>query len=457
MYISTFRRICLLFLLFFPVVGEAQGAVDTYDVLSGFDEPPTVDRHQTQPAESVTGPLQVAGWFKLGSSWNFAHSSPAPGKPDWRGLSRLRSELLLETDLRLPGSWRLFASGKGMYDAAYRLNGRKQYPRQLLDRYEDELELRDTYLAGSLADHLDLKLGRQILVWGRSDNLRLTDVLNPLDLREPGLTDIEDLRLPVSMARVDAYHGSWNLSAALIPEIRFDKTPVFGHDFFPVATPLPPEQIPGDGLNNAEYALAVNGIFPGWDVSFYWADMYDDNSHFSADGADVVLKHSRVRMLGAAGNLTFGDILLFAEAARFSGLEFFAAPGRDFSRTDWLVGLEYSGLTDTLVSIEALNRHLHRYHALPVGTPETPQEDDFQWAFRLSRDFLHQKLTLTWLALVADTDGSGGSLQRYQGQYELAEALTLTGGVVLYRSGESNGFRDSGDNDRLFLELKYSF
>ena len=35
------------------------------------------------------------------------------------------------------------------------------------------------------------------------DNLRVTDVLNPMDLRVPGLTDIDDLRLPVTMIKLD--------------------------------------------------------------------------------------------------------------------------------------------------------------------------------------------------------------------------------------------------------------
>ena len=64
-------------------------------------------------------------------------------------------------------------------------------------------------------DHCD-KLGRQIVNWGRSDTVRVLDVINPLDNREPGLVDIEDLRLPVTMARVD-YFPKWFWTRTFFP------------------------------------------------------------------------------------------------------------------------------------------------------------------------------------------------------------------------------------------------
>ena len=82
----------------------------------------------------------------------------------------------------------------------------------MLDAYEQESELREVYLQGALASALDIKVGRQIVVWGKSDNIRITDVLNPIDNREPGLVDIEDVRLPLTMSRLDFYFGDWGLS-----------------------------------------------------------------------------------------------------------------------------------------------------------------------------------------------------------------------------------------------------
>ena len=40
----------------------------------------------------------------------------------------------------------------------------------------------------------------------------MVDVLNPTDSREPGLIDIDDSRLPVTMTQLDYYTGDWNLN-----------------------------------------------------------------------------------------------------------------------------------------------------------------------------------------------------------------------------------------------------
>ena len=124
-----------------------------------------------------------------------------------------------------------------------------------------------TYIQGSLTKSLDVKIGRQIVVWGKSDNIRVTDVLNPLDIREPGLTDIEDLRLPVTMSRLDYYIGDWSLTGIAIHEIRFNKRPEYGSDFYPGSQPPPHEDKPDHCGNNTEYAVAINTAFSNRQVS----------------------------------------------------------------------------------------------------------------------------------------------------------------------------------------------
>jgi len=174
---------------------------------------------------------------------------------------------------------------------------------------------------------LDIKLGRQIVVWGKSDNIRVTDVLNPLDMREPGLTDIEDLRLPVATSRLDYYIGDWNLTGIVIHEIRFNKSPEYGSDFYPSSTPPPYEDKPGSRCKNTEYAAAINGIFSGWDISFYWADFYNDTPHMELVSAgpppQIEWKHARLKMFGAAFNQALGNWLLKTEAAYIDGFKFF--------------------------------------------------------------------------------------------------------------------------------------
>ena len=438
----------------------ATGAANTDDVLDGFDDPEgpvaaAADSEKSPPQ----GPFSLDGYLKIGSSINVAHDAPGPGATDWRDLSRLRGELQLELHARFSDRCLALVSGKGAFDAVYAIKGRHEYTEDVLDAYEDELELRETYVLLTPLDNLDIKVGRQIVVWGKSDNIRVTDVLNPLDLREPGLTDIEDLRRPVAMTRADVYLGNWSLTGMALHEIRFNKTPVFGHDFFPYDQPLPPEKVPSDGGGNTEFAVAVSGTFSGWDIAFYGADIYDDTPHLAvpAGSAAVAHKHARLEMFGVAANLALGNFLLKAEAAHFSGLEFFNAPSAAYTRIDALAGFEYSGFHETTVSFEAALRHINGFDDALKRSPDQASENEFQTALRVEREFLNDTLKLTFLALTYGPTGRDGALQRFSAAYDLTDAVEVTGGAVLYQSGDLPALHGIGDNDRLFMAVKYSF
>ena len=440
---------------------DADKSKDTDDLLDGFEDGPKEIQPELSKKEVKSSIFSLNGDVELGASYNFAHDKPQTNEPDWRGLSRLRTELNLELNARFSSSWQARVSGKGAYDFVYAIQGRDEFTDEVLDNYEKELELGETYLQGSLTKSFDVKLGRQIVVWGKSDNIRVTDVLNPLDMREPGITDIEDLRLPVAMSRLDYYIGDWSLTGIAIHEIRFNKNPEYGSDFYPSSTPPPHEDKPDSGGKNSEYAAAINGIFSGWDISFYWADYYNDMPHMERISTglppQIEGKHARLKMAGSAFNAAVGNWLLKTEAAYLDGFEFFNAPEKEYSRVDVLAGIEYSGFKDTTVSIEAVNRHINHFdHGLELA-PDQAREDEFQWVFRLTRDFLNETLALTLLASTFNGTGQDGAFQRFSAEYDVTDSIEMTGGVVLYQSGDLARFRNIGDNDRLFCEIKYSF
>jgi len=85
------------------------------------------------------------------------------------------------------------------------------------------------------------------------------------------------------------------------------------------------------------------------------------------------------------------------------------------------------------------------------------EEDRWVSALRLTRTYLNETLTLTILAQTWGLAGDDGSFQRFTAEYDLTDAIELTGGVVFYKSGDLPRFRDVGENDRLYLEIKYNF
>ena len=430
------------------------------ELLEGFEDEETAT--VVEEAEVVRPPrVEVDGHLQLWSAVNYAHAPPPPGQTDWRGLSSLRAEFLLEMEARLTDEWRALVSGAGFYDLAYALNGQDQYTEQVLQAYEKELELREAFVQGSLTKSLDLKAGRQIAVWGKSDYIRVTDVLNPLDLREPGLTDLEDLRLPATMTRADYYVGDWSVTGIAVHEIRFNKNPVFGSDFYPYPAPLPPETIPTTSWDNTEWALAVNGVFSKWDVAFYHARLHNDQPHSVLSTPvpipQVDLQHAPITMYGSAAQVALGNWLLKAEVAYFEDLQFFNAPDDTFRRLDALAGLEYSGFSEAIISLDIANRHLDDWTAALAAAPDFVIEDDFQSVIGLSKDFLDDILELAFIASTFGVTGQNGSFQRYTADYDLNDDMVLLIGLIDYQSGDKEELQQIGDNDRIYFRLRYSF
>lgn len=466
--ITTYLLIVVFFVTtpFFQTQSAAEDASDIDSLLDSFEKsavPPSTNHEiEANGAEKKDAwfkiPGDVDGYLKLGITDNISHNSPDPGDTDWRGLSSLKTEIHLEYNGQNEKiKWHI--GGKASYDAAFRIKGRTEYTKDVLDTYESDYDLEKIYMTGMLTDSLGLTLGRQIVVWGKSDNIRVTDVLNPLDIREYGYADMEDIRLPVTMVRFDLSFQRLNLSAMILPEIRFNDSFPFGSDYYPFETPPPREDIPADRISNAEYALAVNGYFSGWDLSLYYADIYNDTAHLELDPltSQPILKHARLTMLGSSVNAAHGDWVFKCEGAFFSGLHYFNVPDHSFSRTDVLVGFDYSGLSDTTLTLESAYRRIARFRSAIGKTPDNAEKNLLETIVRFHRTWLNDTLSMTCLATWFGEKTEKGAYYRVSGEYDLSDNLEISLGIISYRKGDLPLFKEIGQNDRLYGQIKYTF
>lgn len=441
---------------------RAVAADDMDDILGGFDDEDdgfAVD--ESALAEEAERFWDVSGSLELSGTVNYRDHRSTPGvltrSTDYEGLQRLRMRANLALDLDLPEAahfrdGKLRAEGWGFFDPAYAINGRSDYTQRVLSNYERDAEIGELWLQAKLHDRVDVKLGRQIVIWGRSETLRVLDVLNPLDNREPGRVDIEDLRRPVGMAKLDAYAGPWSLSLIALPEIRFDQGPVLGSDFYPSAVVIP-EQKPRD-LEDTEVAARVLGIFEGWDISFQGAWFWNDAARLDLTKGQLV--HDRLWMVGSGGNRTVGSWLLKYEIAFVDGLGFANAPDEK-SRLDALVGVEYYGLSDTTIVFEISNRHLFDHTLAIARTPDYAREDQQELALRITRNFWNDTLHVTLLGYALGIDAGDGSVVRFDVSYDVRDALTAGVGILLFQDGRIPPLDRYALNDRLLFSLKWSF
>jgi len=441
-------------LLFFSVPIFAQDS----DFLEGFDEEiQAEDLSGVESEDEKSSLFTIDGFFKLSSAYNFNHKEPNSGLTNWKGFSKLKSDLQVEMEYKIFYDWKIYVSSKVFYDSIYFFKGRDKYTDETISFYESEIELKEVYVQGKILADLDFKVGRQIVVWGKSDNIRITDILNPLDGREPGLTDIEDLRLPIMMVKLDYFFGDWNLQAITVHEDRYNKTPAFGSDFYMASTPPLKENKPGHGFKKSEFAASLNGRFSGWDLSFYSAYYYNDIPYVKiVSPTNITREYCRTKMAGFAYNKILGNLILKTESVFLSGLKF-SSDDNEFNRFDALIGFEYSGLTDSSISVELSDRHILNFNDLLKNSPDFAVQDEVQSAVKISRNFLNEIISLTVLANFFGADLKDGSFERLTLDYKGIDNFTFTVGTLLYQSGDLKKYSSIGANDRFFAEVKYSF
>ena len=465
---------CALLLLGTLLVAPVVRATELEDVLEGFEEEDEAFAMEAPAEGEDLAPAdrtwELTGSFSLETAVNYIDHDSATGT-DYTGVQKLRGKVDLQLDFDLPLNWKGRFEAYGFYDAAYRIQGRDDYTDEVITEYEWEIDSQEMWFQGEVLEYLDLKIGRQSLNWGRSETLRVLDILNPIDNREPALADIEDLRLPVTMVRADYYWRPWSLTVVALPEIRFDRRPPVGSDFNPFAV-VPPQKKPSATFENTEWAAAVTGVFEGWDVSLHLARYWNDIPYVTASDTSptgLVEKHSRVFLAGVGGNYTIGSWLLKAELAYLDGLDFPIVervqdtPGgpvpivgtRERGRLDVLGGLEYYGIAETTISFDIVNRHITDFDRRM--TAFDAEENFLESALRISSDFFNDRLRTTILGIMFGEHAQDGSIVRVQADYDLRDALVLTGGLVLYQNGDPEIFGDIGDNDRLFFRIEYSF
>ena len=373
-------------------VATLEKKISDSTLLDGFDD--VIDASSETTEEEIVEESETSFGLtgKLTEQVTYALHNDKPHD----NISSLKTSLLLDYEHKFENGWRVKANAKAYYDAIYDIRGTQNFSEEELEELKSEVELYDAYVEGSITDSFDMKLGRQVVVWGRSDTLRVTDVLNPLDNRRPGMVDIEDLRLPVAMAKFDYFIGDWRVTPIAILEQRFSKNPPFDSVF----NPLPIVAPANESYDDITYALSVGGEFSGWDVNFYAAQVRNDEGQLilpSPSQPSPIIAHDKIEMYGTALNALTGSWLFKTELAYFDGLKFSTTGDKEFSRTDILLGVEYNGIADTLISYDIVTRNMGEYDDRLITEAIPLKKHDYQHAFRIAADFMNATLTANYL------------------------------------------------------------
>ncbi|MCU0669108.1 MAG: hypothetical protein MUF70_07140 [Myxococcota bacterium] len=200
-----------------------------------------------------------------------------------------------ELDLALPGNFRLKGIGRLRADAFDELEPGPPdqpevapYTRRLGFGDRIDAELRELFVQGRVGPAW-LRIGKQQIVWGQADGLKLLDVVNPQNFDEFILPVFEDSRIPLWTLDVEVPIDDAQLQLFWIPDpTTHDIPPLDGRFAFtaprlvgewpPPGVALRIEDVdrPDDPLRDSDVGARLAGFWKGWDLTANALWHYDD-------------------------------------------------------------------------------------------------------------------------------------------------------------------------------------
>ena len=359
------------------------------------------------------------------------------------------ANLKLSFDLNLSASykeWTFFSDIDVSHDFAAEINN-NGYSHAYSSDSEKNIELKEAWAQKRLTSNADLKIGRQIIGWGVSTSLRLTDVLNPLDNRWTGLTDIEDRRLPVAMTRLDLFSETTNLMVTAIHEVRENKIPVYGSPFYMDSTDA--HQLPST-LDNTQWGISLGHHFRGVDTQIHFAGFFDHVPYYDT-AANTPGVYPFVKMAGISATAAISNFLFKGETAFFTGKKYTGALSSEKNQWDTLVGMEYSGFQDTTLVFELLCRHIVDYESEMQRYGY--QENEWQSLFKIEKKALNDTLVFSALGSFGGKKLEQGGFVRFKARYDYTDHTAFETGFVCYGGGENKYYDTISNNDIFFLKM----
>lgn len=328
-------------------------------------------------------------------------------------------------------------------------------------------EVREAYLDRAFGA-LDLRVGRQIQVWGRGDKVNPTDQLTTRDLTRL-FADDEEQRLGVFAAQATWNLADYRLTGVWQPEWRM---PVY---------PIPPltgirlvDRGPEHPAAQAAFKLDRTGGSVDWSASFFNGySRTPDLQVLSAgpSGVDIALAYRRVQVYGADVAFTTGEYGWRGEAAYTRTLDRGGVdPGAQNSNLFLVAGVERTLLTGFNLNAQGLYRRTFDFRD-PASFADSNlrllAEQQALVSNQLSADLFGLTLRPSYLlwndtlqletAAVIWFGERGSTLLRPKVSYAVNDRVKLTVGAESYLGGEASFFGRLQPLSTVFGELRWGF
>ena len=438
--------------------------------------------------------IEWSGYFKNETAYRYK----VP-----RTITKIRNTLDLRADYAFNPTYKLTVAGWAYYDLAYDLfnydtiAGRQvndvNQPLAFIyslgrDKDQKGIDAREVYLDMHYSK-ADVRIGRQFVVWGVLDGLRIVDEVQPQDFRELIMPDLLDSRIPTWMAKVDYYRPEGTYELLYGPNIRVNKPAPSGSEW-ELLQDVPGVQYPKQ-WNPLDPEAGIRFSTNAWDTDLSLSYLYTYD-YFPTVFRTVVLnqvaipplynaQYTRINMFGGTVSKQLGDYVAKGEISYVTGKYFsvvnmdlnhdgvldsqgelrrdhlrygfgldFNWQGIDFSPSlsQWYI-FDYTkyivihnfSTTLTLFLRKEIPQHSMLVECLMIGFPD------------LEEAYLNPKVTF----IINDHFKIQPGLNMFWGRKSQFGVLANVNGEPETLDQESQFLGNFNNNDRVYVNLTYSF
>ncbi|MDP8206707.1 MAG: hypothetical protein P9L92_08610 [Candidatus Electryonea clarkiae] len=315
------------------------------------------------------------------------------------------------------------------------------------------------------SSYLDVRVGRQVIAWGKADEINPTDILNPQNLSN--MTENKSIRkIGLLSTKTELKLYDFILEGIWKPEFDNMKLPPMDSRwaFFtiPGLEELPEPEYPQNRIQDTEWAFKLSRTVSLFDLSVSYFDGWDNMvtpvMTFNPTSQQIEmdrLKFFRTKMIGAdfAGSIaSFG---IWGEAAYFNTDE--NDPLVKNPYLQYVLGTDYTFGYNITLNVQYF-QEMNETEAdkeitskLGVGMPLQQAA-----SFRVNRDFGYGEAHSIELFGYYDIKESGLLLQPKL-ILSPEDAFDVETGVIVFAAEEESLFGRFEENNQVYIKCTYSF
>ena len=339
----------------------------------------------------------------------------------------------------------------------------------------NQAELREFYLDTSVKDSIVI-LGKQQVVWGKSDGLKVLDIVNPQNFREFILDDFEQSRIPLWTANAEIPINEVTLQLLLIPDQTYHEFATAGSSYqftspliIPPTPPganveVKPTITPDNVLKDADVGFRLSTFTHGWDLSFNYLYHYDDTPvlfrsiDVTTNGLNITInpQYKRTHLIGGTFSNTFGHLTLRGEVGYLTDKYISTTNPLDADgvvktgELKYVLGFDWYGFSDTLLSTQVFQTYLDNHQ-----TGMIRDELNTQITFLIKQDYMNETLHAEILVL-QDIDYEDG-MMRAKLTYEYNDEVNIYVGADIFYGNEDGLFGQFKETDRVVTGIVIGF